>query len=166
MNKVRNIINKIVEFMSCFILALMTVLVTWQVITRFVFASPSTMTEASAKYLFIWLVLISAAYVVGKREHMAIEFFVGRFSKKMQSILGLISEAVIILFSTIVLTYGGGYIAINAMSQMDSALPIPIGVVYLAIPVCGILCTFYSICNFIDLINTVKGVTKEVEETV
>lgn len=167
MNKVRNVMNKIVEFMSCLILALMTILVTWQVITRFVFASPSTITEALAKYLFIWLVLVSAAYVIGKREHMAIEFFVGRFPKKIQNILGLISEVVIIIFAAVVLTYGGGYIAMNAMSQMDSALPIPIGIVYTALPVCGILSVFYSVCNFIDLVKSVRGIdTKEVEETV
>ncbi|MFA9377657.1 MAG: TRAP transporter small permease [Lachnotalea sp.] len=167
MNKVRNVVNKIVEFMSCSILALMTILVTWQVITRFVFSSPSTITEALAKYLFIWLVLVTAAYVVGKREHMAIEFFVGRFPKKTQNILGLVSEVIIILFAAVVLTYGGGYIAMNAMSQTDSALPIPVGVVYMALPVGGILTVFYAVCNFFDLVKSVIGLdTKEVEETV
>lgn len=150
MNQVRNIINKGTEWLVCGILAFMTLLVTWQVITRFVFKSPSTVTEALAKYLFVWLVLIMAAYVVGKREHMAIEFFVARYSVKTKTVLDIIVESCIFLFAAIVLTYGGGYIAINAMSQSDPALSIPMGIVYLALPVSGVLSMFYSSCNLIE----------------
>ena len=156
MEALRKGIDKFTEWLAFAILALMTVLVTWQVITRFILKNPSTMTEALAKYLFLWLVLITAAYVIGKREHMSIEFFVGRFSKKNQVILGIISELVVLGFVIIVVTYGGGYIAMNAMSQMDSALPIPVGVVYLALPVSGVLSVFYALCNITDLIKKYK----------
>lgn len=160
MQTIRKYIDKFTEILSSIILAIMTILVTWQVITRFVLKSPSTITEALSKYLFLWLVLITAAYVIGKREHMSIEFFVGRFSKKVQLILAMISEIVIMLFTSIVLTYGGGFIAINAMSQTDSALPIPIGVIYMALPISGILAVFYSFCNITDLASKYKEVSK------
>jgi TRAP-type transport system small permease protein len=160
MQIIRKYIDKFTEILSSIILATMTILVTWQVITRFVLKSPSTITEALAKYLFLWLVLITAAYVIGKREHMSIEFFVGRFSKKTQFILAIISEVVIMLFTAIVLTYGGGFIAINAMSQTDSALPIPIGIIYMALPISGILAVFYSFCNILDLASKYKEVSE------
>ncbi len=156
MNQLRNIINKFTEWLACGILALMTILVTWQVITRFVFKSPSAITEALAKYLFVWLVLITAAYVVGKREHMAIEFFVNKYSKKTRNVLDIIVEICVFLFSAIVLTYGGGYIAINAMNQADSALSIPVGIIYLALPVSGVLSMFYSFCNIVDDVKSLK----------
>lgn len=156
MDQLRNIINKFTEWLACAILAIMTVLVTWQVITRFVFKAPSSITEALAKYLFVWLILITAAYVVGKREHMAIEFFVARYSFKTRTILEIVVEICIFLFAAIVLTYGGGYIAMNAMSQADSALSIPMGIVYLALPVSGVLSMFYSFCNIIDEIKNLK----------
>ncbi len=157
MNQLRNIINKCTEWLSCAILAIMTILVTWQVVTRFVFKAPSSITEALAKYLFVWLVLITAAYVVGKREHMAIEFFVNKYSFKTKTILEIIVQVCIFLFATIVLTYGGGYIAIHAMSQTDSALSIPMGIVYLALPVSGVLSMFYSVCNIIDDVKSFKS---------
>jgi TRAP-type C4-dicarboxylate transport system permease small subunit len=71
-------------------------------------------------------------------------------------ILGIISELVVLGFVIIVVTYGGGYIAMNAMSQMDSALPIPMGVVYLALPVSGVLSVFYALCNITDSIKKYK----------
>lgn len=156
MNQLRNIINKFTEWLACTILAIMTVLVTWQVITRFVFKAPSSVTEALAKYLFVWLVLITAAYVVGKREHMAIEFFVTRYSFRTRAVLESIVEICIFLFSAVVLTYGGGYIAMNAMCQTDSALSIPMGIVYLSLPISGVLSMFYSVCNMVEDIKEFK----------
>lgn len=158
MDKIRKFVDNIVEKLSAGILGVMTLLVTWQVITRFVFKAPSTITEALAKYMFLWLVMVTAAYVIGKRDHMNLQFFVNRFSEKTQAMLGIVSEAVILLFVLIVLGYGGGFIALNAMQQMDSALPVPIGVVYLALPACGILSAFYAICNINDLLKKIKAI--------
>jgi TRAP-type transport system small permease protein len=152
-DSLRKKIDKFAEILIIGMLALMTLLVTWQVITRFIFASPSTITEALAKYMFLWLVMITASYVVGKREHMRLEFFVNKFSTKMQLICSIFSEVVIFIFLLVVLGYGGGYISLNAMSQTDSALPIPIGIIYLALPICGILSALYSIFNIRDLIK-------------
>lgn len=156
MTLLRNILNKITAFLSCVILAFMTLLVTWQVITRFILNSPSTITEALAKYLFLWLVMIASAYVVGKRDHMNLRILVHRCSPLNQIRLGFISELIIFVFVLCVLTYGGGYIALNAMVQMDSALPVPVGVVYLALPVGGILAAVYSLCNMVDFIKLYK----------
>ena len=52
MKVLRKVIDKITEIIASLILAVMTILVTWQVITRFVLKAPSTITEALAKYLF------------------------------------------------------------------------------------------------------------------
>lgn len=149
--------DKTTEWMSIIILAIMTILVTWQVITRFVFHSPSTITEASAKYLFLWLVMIASAYVIGKREHMRLEFFERKLSPKGQKICNIFTEFVVLVFCASVLTYGGGRIAINAMTQTDSALPIPVGIIYLALPIGGALSVVYCILNIIDLIKGKQG---------
>ena len=98
MTTIRKILDKITAFLSCVILALMTLLVTWQVITRFILNSPSTITEALAKYLFLWLVMIASAYVVGRREHMNLRILVHRCSPINQIRLGIISELIIFLF--------------------------------------------------------------------
>ncbi len=157
MNAIRNTLNKILMAVSSSIMAIMTILVTWQVITRFILNSPSTITEALAKYLFIWLVMITSAYIVGKRDHMNLQFFINTLSEGKKRILAIISEIVIFIFSTAVLLYGGGYISMNAMTQMDSALPVPVGVIYLALPVGGALCAFYALCNIVDLVKNSGG---------
>ena len=156
MTQLRQTLNKITAFLSCLIMGIMTVLVTWQVITRFVFNAPSTITEALAKYLFLWLVMVASAYVVGKRDHMNLQIVLHKLSRLNQIRFGIVSEAVIFVFVLAVLGYGGGYIALNAMNQMDSALPVPVGVVYLALPVGGLLAAVYSLCNLCDFVKLYK----------
>ena len=99
--------------------------------------------------------MIASAYVVGKREHMNLRILVHRCSPINQIRLGIISELIIFVFVLLVLGYGGGYIAVNAMVQMDSALPVPVGVVYLALPVGGVLAAIYSLCNIADFIKSI-----------
>ena len=53
----------------------MVINVLWQVFTRFFTATPSSFTDELARYLMIWLGILGAAYVAGKNEHVAIDFF-------------------------------------------------------------------------------------------
>ena len=161
MTQLRKTLNKITAFLSCLIMGVMTILVTWQVITRFVLNSPSTITEALAKYLFLWLVMIASAYVIGKRDHMNLQLVLHKLNPINQIRFGVASEVIIFLFVLCVLVYGGGYIAVNAMSQMDSALPVPVGVVYLALPAGGILAAIDCLCNLTDFIKLYKQEKEE-----
>ena len=45
METLRKGLDKVLEFICCILLALMTILVTWQVVSRYVLNNPSTITE-------------------------------------------------------------------------------------------------------------------------
>ena len=50
LNKIKHVIDKIFEVISTIILAVMTVLVVYQVITRYVFNAPSAISEILSQY--------------------------------------------------------------------------------------------------------------------
>ena len=70
LNKIKHVIDKIFEVISTIILAVMTVLVVYQVITRYVFNAPSAISEILSQYLFVWMIMFGSAYVYGSREHL------------------------------------------------------------------------------------------------
>jgi TRAP-type C4-dicarboxylate transport system permease small subunit len=153
---IRKNLNKVAVSLSIAVMGFMVLLVTWQVITRYVFNNPSAVTEQLARYMFVWLVVINAAYIFGRREHMNIGFVVGKCSPKVQMILNMVTEGVVLVFVLAVLV-GGGLQAVKlGMPQMDSALPIKMGIIYLALPISGFLTTAYTICNIIDLTQKSK----------
>lgn len=152
MEKFRNIIDKMIEIFCTVIMVVMTVLVSWQVFTRYVFNKPSTVTEQLCQYLFIWLVLFGSAFIFGKREHMQIVFIKDKLPAKLGMLCDIIQEVVIFIFTLGVLIVGGYQSSLRQMAQVDAALQIPIGIIYAAIPLSGIFVIFYSILNIKKII--------------
>ncbi len=147
MKTVRNVINKLVEAFSVALIIVMVLLVLWQVVARYALNNPSTFSETLTRYLFVWLVLVTATYAFGKREHMYISALNDKFKGVSKTIVNVFIEALTILFSLCVMVYGGCVITGMQMVCMDSSLHIPMGIVYAIIPVCGVLIVFYCLCN-------------------
>lgn len=150
MQMIRNFVDKTIEFICIAFVGLMTVLVTWQVFTRYALKSPSAITEQLSKYMFVWLVLLGSAYVFGKREHMSMEFIREKFTGRMRISIEIIIELIVMAFALGILVYGGYKNTLLTMTQQDSALPIKIGLVYAMLPVSGVITAFYSLCNIIN----------------
>ncbi|MCW9716186.1 MULTISPECIES: TRAP transporter small permease [Avibacterium] len=146
---IKKIIDRLLEGICIFIVALMTILITYQVVSRYVFNSPSAVSEILSRYLFVWLILFAGAYVFGLREHMEIAFLKNKLSAKGQIIANTIAELAIAAFAIGVMIFGGYSATLRQMFQLDSALQIPMGFIYSAIPISGILIVFYVICNLI-----------------
>lgn len=72
MKTVKNILDKITSYASVFIFIMMVLMVTYQVIARYIFSAPSSVTEILTRYAFVWLIIISATYMFGQREHINI----------------------------------------------------------------------------------------------
>ena len=153
---IKKILDRAIEWICIFIVGLMTVLITYQVVVRYVFNSPSAVSEILSRYLFVWLILFAGAYVFGLREHMEIAFLKNKLPPKLQVIADSISEIAITTFAIGVMIVGGYSATVRQMFQLDSALQIPIGVIYSAIPISGAIIVFYSICNVATFYHCTK----------
>ncbi|MBW6497171.1 MAG: TRAP transporter small permease [Bacteroidales bacterium] len=125
--------------------------VLWQVASRFIVGHPSSFTDELAGYLLIWVGLLGAAYVSGKREHLAIDLISRKLSEKNQRKLQIFINVLIVCFAIVVLIIGGSnlvYITFY-LNQISSALQIPVGYVYLVIPISGIFIIYYAVADII-----------------
>lgn len=153
LHTIRKGINLVLSFASALIFAAMVIIGTYQIVTRFVFNSPSTVSEELLTYSFTWMALLATAYVFGKRDHMRMGFLADKFSDKAQKALSIAAEVLIMLLAGAVMVYGGITIVQLTMTQSTASLGIPMGVVYIILPVSGILIVFYSILNIVDLVT-------------
>lgn len=80
---------------------------TYQVLSRYLFGKPSTISEGLLSYSFAWMALLAAAYVFGKREHMRMSFITDKFSDSNQLKISLIGELITFAFAVGALIYGG-----------------------------------------------------------
>lgn len=150
--KIRKVIDFVLSSACAVIFAAMVVIGTYQIVTRFIFKSPSTVSEELLTYSFTWMALLSSAYVFGKRDHMRMGFMADKLSPGGQKVLSIFAEILILLLAASVLIYGGITITQLTMTQSTASLGIPMGVVYTIIPISGVLIVIYSVLNLIDLI--------------
>ena len=151
LHKIRKGMNLVVSTICIVLFAVMVIVGTYQIITRFVFNSPSTVSEELLTYTFAWMAIFSSAYVFGKRDHMRMTFIADKLPKEQRKILEIIIELLIIAFAVIVLIYGGFTIMGLTMTQKTASLGVMMGVVYAVVPICGILIAIYGVLNVIDL---------------
>lgn len=153
MNNIIKYFNRGLEIVCIFIFAFIVTVGTYQIVTRYVFNSPSTTSEELLTYSFTWLALLSASLVFGKREHMAMTFLYDKMPEKSRRILSIVNEALVFIFSAIVLIYGGISITKLTATQVTASLGIPMSYVYTVVPLSGFITAFYSAINIIKLIS-------------
>lgn len=142
--------------------ALMGVLVVdvvWQVLTRFVLRDPSSFTDELARFLLIWVGLLGAAYASGQRLHLAIDLVSGRLTPRRRQLLGVLIEAVVLVFAVSVLVVGGARLVglTLLLGQTSAALGMPLGYVYLVLPISGVLMTFYAAFFIAEHLRTMRA---------
>ena len=143
-------IDKILEYMCIFFMSALVIDVLWQVTSRYVLVAPSSFTDELAGFLLIWVGLLGAAYVAGKNEHLAIDLLVQKSSPKAKRRLNLFIQFIMGIFAFSVLIIGGTWLVYTRflLRVTSAALSIPLGIVYLVLPISGLLILYYSIDNF------------------
>lgn len=156
---IKKVLDKTLEALTAAAMALLVIVVAWQVITRFILNNPSSWTEELAIYMMIWVGLLGAAVALNRKAHLGIDYFVGKLKIKIRLYVELLVYLSIAVFAILVLLIGGYNIVIFYLSepQLSPALGINVAYVYLAIPISGFFITFYSIEFFLEtLINLRK----------
>ena len=149
----RSKIDSVLSKTLVLIMTVMVINVLWQVFTRYVTGDPSSFTDELARYLMIWIGVLGAAYVSGRNLHVAIDILPKRSSFKTQKKLKVIVTILVILFVLLAFVIGGSrlvYIS-YVLGQQSPALQVPLAVVYIIIPVSGLLIMYYKISDLLKL---------------
>jgi TRAP-type C4-dicarboxylate transport system permease small subunit len=140
-------LDRILGSVLVLLMALMVVAVLWQIFSRYVMNSPSSFTEELARYVFIWIGILGAAYATGQQTHLSIDILPPKLEPKNRVRLLIGINILIILFSLTVLVMGGGNLVyVNyELGQSSAALGLPLSYVYSVIPLSGILVVIYKV---------------------
>lgn len=128
------------------VMLLLVACVVWQVVSRYVLNDPSTFTNEAARYLMMWVGLLGAAYTVGLQRHLSIDLISGNLSGRTYRFVHLLINLIIMTFTFLVIFKGGIDLVEKVLSrgQVSAVMRIPMGYVYLALPISGTFMMFYS----------------------
>lgn len=161
--KLRKGIDHILFLMLVFLMATMVLNVLWQVASRYVVKSPSSFTDELARFLLIWVGLLGASYVTGKKMHLAIDILPSKLEGVKARNLSIFINILVALFAFFAMVWGGinlVYITLT-LNQTSAALNLPLAYVYSVIPLSGLLIIYYSIANLTEKQEDPEEIGKE-----
>ncbi len=104
-----------------------------QVIFRY-FYHPLFWSEELSRYCFVWIVFVGAAITLKHGSHIGVDYFVKYLPSRFKTVLALLINCGIAVFLILVIFQSILVVMVN-MTQHSPAMRIPMGLVYLAIPV-------------------------------
>lgn len=155
---IKTVMTKLLAGIATVLLSVMTLLVLYQVFTRYVLDSPAAFTEELVRYFLIWTGFIGAAYAFLTREHMCLVLFRDNLKPEKRRILMIVLDVLILVFAILVITVGGFKLAMSARQVYSALLGIPRSLVYGMAPVSGL---FIIMAQIINIYEDVTGVTIE-----
>ena len=150
-------LNKILSGAAAALLAFMSLLAVYQVFMRYIMKNPSTMSEDILSYSFVWISLIATALVFGERDHMNLTFFLDKGTPIVKLMLSLLSESLVMIIAFMVFVVGGKKFMNVGAIQVSPTLGITMDLVYLILPVSGVLIILFSVINMIELVASYKS---------
>lgn len=151
--KFQSRLNKVLEVFLIFLMTVLVLDVLWQVFSRYLLSSPSSFTDELAGFLLIWVGVLGAAYVAGRKEHLAIDILVQRSPPARQKLLLYAIYALIFLFALSVMVTGGVILVYTrfVLQVKSAALQLPLGYVYIVLPISGLIIMYYELLHIIQL---------------
>ncbi len=150
MMRLYDLINKIIEYVLISIFGLLVLDVLWQVFSRYILGRSFSFTEEFARFALIWLSILGAAYLNGKREHLAIDILLRKLSPEKLRRRTQMIEVLMFVFALVVMVIGGGNLVYTTLylGQVSPAMHISLGHVYAIVPISGLLIMYFSVYHF------------------
>lgn len=143
LNAVEFVIRKIIGIL----MALMVAVMFYQVILRYVFNSSNIWSEEITRYMFVYVSLLGSFVAVRRNSHLKVDFFVGLLKGNVYRYFTIITSIGVLLF-LIYLCPLSFKLSMDTMKSVSPGLNLPMGYVYLAVPIGSVL----MILGMIELI--------------
>lgn len=128
-----NLMDKLLRFISSYLLSIMVIAVFVGVLNRFVFQfSFISWTEELARYLLIYICMIGSCIAIKLGGHVNIVFIIGRLKKYRKPVI-IFNHIIVIIFLTVVTIYGTK-LCFTQSSQLSPALRISMSIPFASVP--------------------------------
>jgi len=140
-------VNNIVKILLIVITGVTIITVLIGVVNRFIFRfSFFSWTNELSTYLLIWMSTLGASVATKRGVNVSITFILRKLRKKYQYWIAIINIIVVIVFLDYVIIYGFK-LCISQMGQYSPIMMIPMGLVYLSVPVGSLIMIIHFIAK-------------------
>jgi TRAP-type transport system small permease protein len=136
--KIVDSLNAFIKWILILLFFIMVIVVFLQVLFRFVLDQPLAWTEELSRYLLVWITFLGAGYAVSVKAHPSIELLFEKANQAVRKVLLALSTVLVVFFFYQIIVNSFVFIE-RSMMQTSPALQLPMGMVYMVIPIASIL---------------------------
>jgi TRAP-type C4-dicarboxylate transport system permease small subunit len=125
-------------------LTLMTIIIFWQVFSRYVLNRSPSWTEAFSVLLMGWFIFLGAAVGVRERTHLGFDVLLYFLPASAKAVLRTVSDVVVLAFGAGMIVYGVQLARLTWKTVMPS-LMLPGGVAFLPVILGGAMVCLFSL---------------------
>jgi TRAP-type C4-dicarboxylate transport system permease small subunit len=114
-----------------------------QVFFRYVLNASLVWSEELARYLFVWIVFLASPLGIHRGIHIGVDLVITHLPSKWRRATMVFTCLFILIFLNFLVVLGLRVVKMN-MTQTSIAMEIPMGYIYLAIPVGAFLMILYT----------------------
>jgi len=161
----KSLAMKFLNFIIVVMFSCMSIAVFIQIIFRYILHHPIYWSEEFPRFILIWLTFLGSAIAMKNNSHLSVSLLTNRLDVQKRILIQFFANLLSLLF-LLILVWGGIKISILTMPNRSAALQMPTGLVYLAVPVGGVLMIIYLLKNSIELFkkNNIKTKSREEEK--
>ncbi len=129
-------------------------LIFYGVVMRYIFNDPQAWVEEIARYSIIWGTFLGFGLALKHNQHIQVDILFDKLNQQMQFILNIVATVLSIVFCLIYTYYGYVLVENRYTSGMVSLdVGIPMWVVYLILPLSGILFLLRFIERLVNILR-------------
>ncbi len=140
--------------------AIMVIVMIYQVILRYCFSAANSWSEELARYLFIYDVMVAAAIATRKNSHLQVDFLINLLKPRLKNIFTIAATAVGIIFLVFLFNYSLT-LCQTAASNISAGLKISMSIPYACMPIGAVLMILTSLEVILKNISEMREPNKE-----
>lgn len=147
-------VRKLINILIVILFGTQVVVVFSEVVARYVFNNPFSWSGEMARYIQVWMILLASTICVRKDIHIAVDYLTYKLTFRYKKILKIVIKLITMFYLFIITNYGWKlFLIIFRFGQTSPAMQIPIHLIYLAIPICGLLMFLEALIALLKLIG-------------
>ncbi len=149
LSAIRGAVDRVIRWIIIVLMLFMTVTVSLQIAFRYILNIPLGWSEEVARFSFVWVSFFGASALLRMQEHINVAVFVDRLPPRLRAgavFIANLCGLICIYFFVI----GGIALTTNEWAQLAPAMQIPMGWVYLVIPIATGLMGIWMVIHTIE----------------
>jgi TRAP-type C4-dicarboxylate transport system permease small subunit len=152
LTRIINVITDLAVWIGGIFSMIMTLIVVYAVMARYLFKRPIGWSEEIAVYLMIWVVFLGAAYTLKENAHIGVDILISRLSASPKKGVLIFHYLMGIVLMSILFLKGVDMVAFTLqMNSHSIAIDFPLVVPHLAVPVGAAILVLQLIGKLITL---------------